>query len=57
MRLPMERSVDHLKGKAEETREIGETMINADAKRVMLEIAAVYAEMAARAAEGEDGEQ
>ena len=35
--------------KAEETRSIGETMRNAEARRVMLEIATQYAEMAVRA--------
>jgi hypothetical protein len=45
----MKRNADYLMGKAEETRTIGETMINADAKRVMLEIAVLYEELAVRA--------
>ena len=35
--------------RAEETKAVGETMHNAEARRAMMEIAAQYAEMASRA--------
>jgi len=52
-RTGMDRSVDHWLSKAEETRAIGETMLNTDAKQTVLEIAARYKELAVLAQAGE----
>jgi hypothetical protein len=45
----MEQSADYWTSKADEARMIAETMNNGDAKRAMLEIAALYEELAVRA--------
>jgi len=47
----VERNTDHWMSKAREARALGETMVNAGAKRAMLEVAALYEELSARARE------
>jgi hypothetical protein len=48
-RPPMQHSADYWTARALETKAIAEAMINVDAKQAMLEIAALYEELASRA--------
>jgi hypothetical protein len=45
----MQQNADYWTEKALETKAIAEAMLNADAKQAMLEIAALYEELASRA--------
>jgi hypothetical protein len=51
------KSADYWTSKADEARMVAETMSNTEAKRAMLEIAALYEELAVRARAAESTEE
>jgi hypothetical protein len=51
----MQQNADYWTAKALEAKAVAEAMLNADAKRAMLEIAALYEELASRACPRTEG--